>query len=119
MQTAKKPAANFSQAKSITVSLALLIALMLLLLMAWQYMQRRRAHVVYITQETVTAAALLNLNTATANELRALPGIGAARAAAIISYRSEHGGFDSIEELRHVAGIGEKTFAMIAPYITV
>jgi competence protein ComEA len=53
-------------------------------------------------------AAQINLNTASAGELEALNGVGAAKAAAIVAYRAEHGGFKSVDELAQVRGIGDK-----------
>ncbi len=55
----------------------------------------------------------INLNTATAAELEALPGIGESRAAAIVAYREEHGAFQSIEELLEVPGIGAATLEKV------
>ena len=46
-------------------------------------------------------------------------GIGEARAAAIISYREQIGGYTSVEEIKNISGIGEATFNAIAPYLTV
>ena len=54
-------------------------------------------------------AAQINLNTASAAELEALNGIGAAKAEAIVEYRKEHGAFKSVDELANVKGIGLKT----------
>lgn len=51
----------------------------------------------------------ININTASAEQLSLLSGIGAAKAAAIISYREEHGSFASIEDLSKVSGIGPAT----------
>ncbi|WP_345969890.1 MULTISPECIES: helix-hairpin-helix domain-containing protein [Sulfurimonas] len=51
----------------------------------------------------------VNLNTATAEELSSLKGIGPATAAKIIEYRKEHR-FNSIEDIMNVKGVGEKTF---------
>lgn len=62
---------------------------------------------------------LININTATQEELETLPSIGEVRAQAIITYREEHGGFRTTDELMEVSGIGEKIFADISPHITV
>lgn len=62
---------------------------------------------------------LLNINTATAQQLQALPGIGAVRAQAIVDYRTEHGPFRYVEQLREVSGIGEGTLEKILDYVTV
>lgn len=56
---------------------------------------------------------LVNLNTADAEALCTLNGIGASRAEAILAYRKEIGGFKSIEQLMEVAGIGESLFQQI------
>lgn len=65
------------------------------------------------------AALPLDINTATAEELQALPGIGEARAEAIVAYREAHGPFTHVEDLRAVSGIGEGILADIMDYITV
>jgi len=52
----------------------------------------------------------IDINTATAEELTALPRIGPALAARIVSYREEHGPFQKVEELMNVRGIGAKVF---------
>lgn len=64
------------------------------------------------------AAAALNLNTATKDELVALPGIGPAKAQAIVDYRNQHGPFRSLDDLRKVKGIGEKLFLQLKPDLT-
>ncbi|MEU1051996.1 ComEA family DNA-binding protein [Streptomyces sp. NPDC005876] len=56
-------------------------------------------------------AAPLSLNTATVEQLDTLPGVGPVLAGHIVSYRTEHGGFRSVDELREVDGIGERRFA--------
>lgn len=52
----------------------------------------------------------ININTADSSELQLLNGIGPATAEKIIDYREEHGRFDSIEDIKEVSGIGDKTF---------
>jgi competence protein ComEA len=64
-------------------------------------------------------AAALNLNTASAAQLEALPGIGAKTAALIVEYRQKNGGFKKIEELMNVKGIGEKSFLKLKALVTV
>lgn len=63
--------------------------------------------------------ALVNLNSATAEELDMLPEVGPVTAQAILDYRTEHGGFGSVDELLDIEGIGEKTLEKIAPHVTV
>ena len=62
---------------------------------------------------------LVNLNTATIEQLDTLPGVGEATANKIITYREENGGFKSIEDLKNVKGIGDKKFEEIKGNICV
>lgn len=64
-------------------------------------------------------AARLNLNTATAAQLDALPGIGPKTAQRILEYRQKIGGFKKIEQLMNVRGVGEKNFLRLKDRITV
>ncbi len=64
-------------------------------------------------------AVVVNLNTASASDFEALPGIGAKTAARIIEYRLKNGPFKKIEELMNVPGIGEKNFLKLKPQLTV
>lgn len=61
----------------------------------------------------------IDLNTASAEELETLKGIGPTKASAIIEYRERYGGFTCIEEITEVKGIGEKTFEKIKDRIYV
>lgn len=61
----------------------------------------------------------VNLNTATLEELDALPGVGPSTAKNIIAYREAHGGFAAPEEIMNVKRIGEKTFGKLKAHITV
>ena len=60
---------------------------------------------------------IININTADASELQRLPGIGAALAGAVVSWREENGPFSIPSDLMKVPGIGEETFAALAEYI--
>ncbi len=66
-----------------------------------------------------TVGGKVNLNTADATVLETLPRVGPAMAARIIAWREANGRFASIEDLRGVSGIGEKTFAALAELVTV
>ena len=62
---------------------------------------------------------LVNINTATKEELDTLPGVGPATAEKILNYRQEHGNFQSIEELKNVKGIGEAKFNKLQDKISI
>lgn len=62
---------------------------------------------------------VVNLNSATAAELDALPGVGPATAAAILAYREEHGPFGAVDDLLEVRGIGDAKLEQIRPLATV
>ncbi|TFD33163.1 ComEA family DNA-binding protein [Cryobacterium cryoconiti] len=65
------------------------------------------------------AATLVNLNTATLADLDTLPRIGPAMAQRILDYREANGPFASVDDLRNVTGIGEKTFEGLSTLVTV
>lgn len=73
----------------------------------------------YTIQSGEEVNGLININTADANSLMSLPGIGESRAEAIISYRDTNGSFGTIEDIMNVAGIKEAAFAKIKDYICV
>ena len=62
---------------------------------------------------------LVNINTATKEELLKISGIGDSKADSIIKYRKENGNFKLIEDIKNVSGIGEALFEKIKEYITV
>lgn len=60
--------------------------------------------------EVAEAHAKININTASAQELTKLKGVGEKKAEAIIAWRNENGNFKTLEDLMEVKGIGEATF---------
>jgi competence protein ComEA len=64
-----------------------------------------------------SAAGPVSLNSASEAELETLPGIGPVLAAAIVQWRTDNGGFTSIDQLQDVSGIGPATFAELAPLV--
>lgn len=64
------------------------------------------------------APGVVNLNAATEEELARLPGIGPAKAQAILRMREQRGAFKRVEDVMHVRGIGRKTFRKLQPMLT-
>jgi len=79
----------------------------------------RRSIVLALALFAHCALAAVNLNTATKEELIAFPGIGPAKAQAILDYRKANGAFKSVEELKDVKGIGAKRFEKLKSDLTV
>lgn len=63
------------------------------------------------------AEGVVNVNTATAEELARLPGVGESKARAILEYRKERGAFKSVEQLREVKGIGDAALERMRPHL--
>ncbi|MER6102081.1 ComEA family DNA-binding protein [Streptomyces sp. NPDC001832] len=59
----------------------------------------------------------VSLNSATVEQLDTLPGVGPVLAQHIVDYRTQHGGFRSVDELREVNGIGDRRFADLQPLV--
>lgn len=72
-----------------------------------------------LANQSNQGCSLININTADIGELTSISGIGKSRAADIVAYRNEHGGFMSIEEIKQVPGIKDGLFAKIKDQITV
>lgn len=71
-----------------------------------------------LNEIVIESNGLININLADINELQKITGIGQVKAESIIEYREKNGGFKSIDEVKNVDGIGEKTFEKIKEKIT-
>lgn len=69
--------------------------------------------------ETDSSGELVNINTAGIDELTTLNGIGEKKAQAILTYREEQGLFGTLEDIKNIPGIGDKTFENLKPFITI
>ena len=78
-----------------------------------------RAAIPAVRDESAYRAARIDLNTATLSDLTRLPGIGEKKGQAILDKRTELGGFQNVDQLLEVRGIGEGILARISPYVTV
>jgi competence protein ComEA len=72
-----------------------------------------------VSGSTPPVAGLVNINTADETSLESLPEVGPVTAQAIITWRTQHGGFSSVDQLLDVDGIGDATLAKITPYVTI
>lgn len=71
------------------------------------------------TSDKSTETKLININTASEQELTTITGIGESKARSIIAYREEKGKFTKIEDIQNVSGIGASIYEKIKNYITV
>jgi competence protein ComEA len=67
----------------------------------------------------MTLGLLVDINTATQEDLEALPGIGPVLAGRIVAYRQNHGPFKQVADLEQVSGIGSKKLAQLKPHIEI
>jgi len=72
-----------------------------------------------IAPPQVAPPQVVNINTADQAQLETLPGIGPAKAQAILEWRMVYGRFTDVFQLREVSGIGEKTLEKLLPYVVV
>ncbi len=72
----------------------------------------------WIVKTFTSSQALVNINTANVDELQELPGIGAGKAEAIVTYRHDNGKFNEIDDLDNVPGIGPALISRIRAYVT-
>lgn len=86
---------------------------------AWEEAGRTPEQDEGLSSGTNKEDTLVNLNTASEQELQTLPGIGEGKAREIVSYRKEHGSFRRIEDLMQIPGIKEGVFSKIRDQITV
>lgn len=119
----------------VLVVLALLLCVVAGILGSWDAPEFSPISVVYTDPSTTNTSAFaslpsrqtevksqatkININTASQELLETLPRIGKIYASRIIEYRETYGGFDSIEEIMNVSGIGKQTFETIKELITV
>ena len=74
----------------------------------------------YGIEDTSTPSArfVVNLNSAQASELAALPEVGSALASRVVEYRERHGPFASVDDVTQVPGVGPKTLELLRPMLT-
>ena len=68
--------------------------------------------------EQAALEGVVNINTASAEQLQLLPGVGEVKARAILSERKDRGGFKTIDDLREVKGVGDSLLQRMRPFVT-
>ncbi len=117
-----KKKGNVTKSEVLLLGLTAVFLCSLLILQAqdWKAAQLGAVVETEVAQETfLPDVSPVDLNSATAEELTVLPGIGPALAERIVTYRREHGGFGTVEELINVSGIGEAKLAELKDRVTV
>jgi len=96
------------------------LASVALVLIGWRWVgDRMGTRPLELTRDGPGVGHRVDINKAGRTELMQLPGIGPSRADKILSYRQSKGGFQRVEDLRRVEGIGEATLARVKPWLTV
>ena len=72
----------------------------------------------FAAEDASSLEGVVNLNTATVQELQLLPGVGEVRANAIVDLRKQKGGFKSLDELEDVKGVGPAMMERLRPHLT-
>lgn len=93
--------------------------LALLLALSLPAGDRLPSHAAVQEARPATPSQVVNVNTATAAQFEALPGIGPSMAQRIVSHREKNGPFKKLEDLMNIQGIGEKSFLKLRPYLTI
>ncbi len=112
--------------KSKTLFYLSIVACAFLLFCLW-YASKQQAYDTYesgkskilYTAEEEAENFVVNINTADIDEIAELPNIGESIAERIIAYRNENGGFKSVDEIKNVSGIGDKTYEEIKNSISI
>jgi comEA protein len=99
--------------------LSLVLGSLLILLLAMSAPAAAQDKPAAKAKTAAAPSAPINLNTATVQQLEALPGVGARTAQLIVEHRQKNGGFKKVEELMNIKGIGEKSFLKLKPMVTV
>lgn len=116
---------NILTERTVIILLSGMILVLVAFIIGTQFIntQKYKSDIPSVTTEAETQAIdgnnenLININSDNIMELCQIPGIGEAKARAIIEYRKENGDITDINELLDISGIGEKILENISPYI--